>query len=282
MRKEKNENFIAAVISLFITFGLFWIFCTSYIGPGYTGVCINILAQDDVQESVLGTGLHVLAPWKKVWTFPIFEQNVSWEHGDSFKFQTAEGLASDADIGITFAVDVEKVPMLFKKYRSGIDEISQKFVKNYLRDAITLAASSRGIEELYGRGKEKFLFDVETVVRDKLNPLGIIVSRVYLVDAFEFPPAVVRALNQKIEAAQRAEQRENELRESEAQAKKDVAAARGLSDAIVLRAKAEAESNALVTQSLSHELLMYEAIKSWDGKLPETLAGDIIQLLKSK
>lgn len=269
---------ILSIIAIFVF--IIWALCYTYIGPGYTGVCINVLARDDVQNKTLATGVHFLPPWYRVWTFPLFEQNVSWEGTQSFKFQTSEGLATDADIGITFCVDIEKVPELFKKYRSGIDEIAQKFIKNYLRDAITMAASSRGIEELYGRGKEKFLRDVEIVVQEKLRPLGLIISRVYLVDAFEFPDTVVRALNQKIEAAQRAEQRENELREAEAQAKKDIAKANGEAQSKMLQAKAEAEANRLVGESISNELIMYEAIKQWNGKLPETVSSGGAMLLR--
>ena len=277
----KDYKLIVSAL-LFALMLIVYMFCVTYIQPGYTGVCINILKKEDVQATTLGTGVHILPPWYRVWKFPLFEQNVSWEDKESFSFQTHEGLSTDGDIGITFCVDVTRVPELFKKYRSGINEISQKFIKNYLRDAITIAASSRGIEELYGRGKEKFLHDVEVVIQDKLRPLGLIVSRVYLVDSFTFPQTVVNALNLKIEAAQRAEQRENELREAEAQAKKDIAKAQGDSKSIMLRAQAEAEANKIVGESITSELIQYEAIKSWDGKLPTTMANDMSFLMGTK
>jgi len=277
----KNLSLILGSIFLFL-FLFVYIFFTTYISPGYVGVCINVLAKNDVQDSTLSTGIHLLAPWHRVWKFPVFEQNVSWENIDSFRFQTCEGLASNADIGITFCIDPEAAPSLFKRYRSGINEIAQKFIRNYLRDTITVTASSRTIEDLYGRGKEKFLRDVEQNIIEKLKPLGILVSRVYLVDAFEFPESVVRALNLKIEAAQRAEQRENELREAEAQAQKDIAQSKGLAQSRLTIAQAEATANELLTKSLTAEFIQYEAIKRWDGKLPETLAADVGLFLKGK
>ena len=266
-------------VALFLICAFLYLFCVTYVSPGYTGVCINILAKEDVQNTSLGTGMHILPPWYRIWKFPLFEQNVSWEGKDAFEFQTSEGLATHADIGVTFSVDVEKTPTLFRKYRSGIDEISQKFLRNYLRDAVTMSASSRGIEELYGKGKERFLREVEENVQCKLRPLGLIVSRVYLIDALEFPTTVVNALNTKIEAAQRAEQRENELREAEAQAKKDIAKAHGEAESITLRATAEANANKLVSESVTQELIMYEGIKAWNGKLPETVSTNGTPLL---
>ena len=284
----KNQRYMFTV---FITVFIFFSLTITYIGPGYRGVCVNLLAKEDVQDVSLSTGIHLLAPWKKVWKFPTFEQNLAWEGKQSFCFQTCDGLASNVDIGITFAVDPESVPTLFRKYRSGIDEIAQKFVKNYLRDAITVAASSRGIEDLYGKGKEQFLFDVQTTIKNKLTPLGINVSRVYLVDAFRFPDTVVRALNLKIEAAQRAEQRENELREAEAEARKIMAQAHGKSEslkevataeamAIKIRAEMQADANALVNKTLTSELIKYRAIEQWNGVLPETLASDGLGIFK--
>lgn len=274
--RKKNIAILSALATLSLLSPCFY----SYIPPGYTGVCINVLAKEDVQNTTLSTGVHFLWPWYRVWKFPLFEQNVSWEDTNSFRFQTCEGLASQADIGITFSVDPIRVPELFKKYRSGINEISDKFIRNYLRDAITIAASSRGIEDLYGKGKERFLRDVEVNVQNKLKPLGILVSRIYLVDALDFPDSVVHALNRKIEAAQRAEQRENELREAEAQAQKDIAQSRGLAESCLMGARAEAEANRLLTESLSPKIILYEAVKSWNGELPKTMTTDLLKIIE--
>lgn len=284
MNKEEAQAF-KALIFIFIFILAVCIYpCVSYVGPGYCGVSVNLLStSDEIQETPLSTGLHFLAPWKQVWKFPLFDQNVSWEGSESFRFQTAEGLASNADIGVTFSIDPIFVPIIFKKYRSGIHEISQKFMRNYLRDAITVASSSRNIEELYGRGKEKFLMDVQEKVQEYLRPLGINVSRIYLVDAFKFPNSVVDALNRKIEASQRAEQRENELREAQAQAQKEIAKsqgeaqsqiveARGTAEATLLKAKAESEANHLLSESITRDLLIYELIHQWDGNLPKVFS----------
>lgn len=288
----KHIRIAKGILISVLVLGVLLFNCYAYISPGYRGVCINLLKKEDVSDTSLPTGLHLLLPWAKVWKFPTFEQNVSWENKEAFRFQTNEGLASVADIGITFAIDPESVPTLFRKYRSGIREITNKFVKNYLRDAITVSASTRGIEDLYGGGKEKFLLEVQSNIQRRLGPLGINVSRVYLVDAFKFPDTVVNALNLKIEAAQRAEQRENELREAEAEARKQVADAQGKSEsmlrmanaeanAILIRAQSQSEANSLINKTLTKDLVQYKAIESWDGKLPQTMAGESLTLFKN-
>ena len=87
-------------------------------------------------------------------------------------------------------------------------------------------------------------------------------------------------MNAKIEAAQRAEQRENELREAEAEARKVIAKAKGEADSVTLRAMAEAKANALVSESLTSKLLAYRLVNKWDGRLPETVATGLTGLLK--
>ncbi len=258
--------------------------CSS-VPPGNVGVVVNPLGDErGVEEKQLNTGLHFLAFWKTLYLFPIFEQNVIWRHPDddryAFSFQTCEGMAVGADIGITFHLNPEFVPIIFQKYRSGVNEITDIFVKNYMRDAINRAASKMHIEDLYGTGKEQFFADVEESVRNDLAPIGIELSRIYLIGRFGFPQNVIAALNAKIEATQRAQQRENELREAEAQAKKEIAASEGKARCMyveaeaqaksnLIKAKAEAEANILLAKSVTPELIQWQGIQQWDGKLPQ-------------
>ena len=228
-----------------------------------------------VDPKPLTTGMHWIAPWKSVHSFPIFEQNVTWEASDGFQFQTKDGMAVNADVGITFHLDPDRVPGIFQRYRRGIDEISGLFIHNVVRDAVNTAASKVAIEDLYGAGKEDFFRTVHNAVRNELSGLGIDVTRIYLVGRFHFPERVLAALNSKIEATQRAQQRENELREAEAQAKKEIAHAEGQARCLVLQAESEAQANNLLSSSITAELIEWQAVQKWDGKLPQAISGAI-------
>ena len=132
------------------------------------------------------------------------------------------------------------------------------------------------VEELYGTEKEGFVDAVQGMLRRDMEPLGIVVDRLYLIGTLHFPSQVVSALNSKIEATQRAQQRENELREAQAQAQKEIAKAQGLAQAALIKAKAEAESNAMLTSSISAHLVAWQAVQNWDGKLPVVMGADSI------
>ena len=101
---------------------------------------------------------------------------------------------------------------------------------------------------------------------------------------------VKEALNKKIEATQRAQQRENELRESEAQAKKEMALADGIgrskvitaraeAESLIIEAKAKAEANNMLAKSLTPDLLKWQSISKWNGQLPKALGGDATSFL---
>jgi len=253
---------------------ILWIFFFKMISPGYVGVVVDLFGDaKGVETEELHVGMHWIAPWKTVYQFPIFELNHTWEEDDAFSFQTSEGLAISADIGITFHIRPSSIPNIFAKYRRGMDEITHTFIRNYIRDAINKSASKMKIEDLYGESKETFFDQVQSQVRGELSEVGFEITRIYLIGRFHFPETVVTALNQKIEAIQRAQQRENELREAEAEAKKQVAKASGQAQCVLLQAESEAKANAILSQSVTSELIQWQAVQKWDGKLPTVTNG---------
>lgn len=248
--------------------------CLQRIDPGEVGVVVDLFgSQKGVEQEERTVGYHFIQPWQTLYTFPIFEQNHQWINNEGFSFQTSEGLAVHADIGITFHLQPDKIHELFAKYRRGMDEITHLFIRNNLRDAINRSASKLKIEELYGPGKEEFFKDILDQVKVELEPLGFSITHLYIIGQFNVPDTIKQALNAKIEAIQRAQQRENELREAEAQARKEVAIVSGEAQSKLIKAEADSKANRLISMSLTKELLEWEAVKKWDGKLPHAFGG---------
>jgi regulator of protease activity HflC (stomatin/prohibitin superfamily) len=280
-KKQDSENpayqFILRHKWLFIALAaliIIWIMFFKMIQPGYVGVVIDMLGdQKGVEDKELHVGMHWVAPWKSVYQFPIFEQNDTWEgEGEGFDFQTSEGMAVSADIGITYHLRPDAIHLIFQRYRRGMDEITNVFIRNYIRDAVNKSASKTKIEDLYS-GKEGFFEDVEDHVKADLAPIGIELSRIYLIGRFHFPQTVISALNAKIEAMQRAQQRENELREAEAEAKKQIAKAEGQARCVILQSESEAKANLVLAASVTAELIQWQAVQKWDGKMPHVTSG---------
>lgn len=266
----------------------------SKVRAGNVGIKVYLLGSSKgIDHEVLGVGKYWIGMNEELYIFPTFKQNYVWTQDitegsktdESITFQTAEGMTVGADIGITYQLNEEKISIIFQKYRRGVDEITDTFLRNKVRDTFNIVASKYPVESVYGKGKAKLIDEVNEIIKSDLSDEGIIVERIYLIGEFRLPEQVVKALNKKIEATQRAEQREYELRESEAEAKKKIAQAKGESESMLIKVEAEAKSNQLKLSTINNLLISYEivlnerkAIEKWDGKLPNNTNG--IPLLK--
>ena len=256
----------------------------SKVPAGNVGVKIYLLGKDKgVDHEVLGVGRYFIGWNEDLYIFPTYQQTKVFTAEDtedspndeSFTFQTAEGLSCNIDVGVTFSIDNTKISKLFQKYRKGVDEIKSVVVKNAIRDALNTIASNMPVESVYGSGKSEMFLKVESSVRESLKGNGILIEKVYLIGSIRLPKNVVAALNSKIEATQRAQQRENELREAEAEAKKQIAEAEGKAKSMIAIAEAEAKANSLKLKTLTSELIQYEVTQRWDGKLPQMMGGSV-------
>ncbi len=248
------------------------------IPAGHVGVLVNLYGSSrGVQAEELSVGRYWEGPGEEIYIFPVYERNYVWTQDvqegspadESFTFQTAEGLAVNADIGITCTVEHDKVSTLFEKYRLHLDEIVSGPLRNAVRDAINRHAASMTVEEVYSEKKVQLMDTVFKEVAKEFKPKGIQVSKISLIGTFRLPNSVLEALNAKITATQRAMQRENELREAEAEARKRI-----------VQAKADAEANEIRQRTITPLLIEQQklenqrmAIEKWNGVMP-SFTGD--------
>ncbi|KAL0265471.1 UNVERIFIED_CONTAM: hypothetical protein PYX00_010974 [Menopon gallinae] len=236
------------------------------VPAGYVGIKVYLLGSNKgVDSETLGVGRYWIGLNEELYLFPVFQQNYSWQEGEAFNFSTMDGMSVSADIGITFSFDRSKIDQIFQKYRLGVDEIVAKPLKNSVRDALARVASRYPIEGVYGQDKGVIMNQVLEMVQAKFVNEGILVENLYLLGQPRFPENVVASINAKVEAVQKAQRAENELREAEAQAQKAVATAQGEAESMLVKARAEAQANQLKQSSLTSNLIEYEKIQKWDG-----------------
>ncbi|MGH9932941.1 MAG: SPFH domain-containing protein [Pyrinomonadaceae bacterium] len=241
--------------------------CTK-VPSGYVGVKVNMLGSEKgVAAQQVGPGRYFLTPNEEIFQFPTFNQN--WDLG-TVTFQTREGMKVSAPVGATIRADAAAAPMLFQTYRKGMDEIVGINASQVIRNQFNTKASKVAVESVYGSGKEGFLRDVENAVREHFKPYGIVVESIYLTGDIGLPPQVTTALNAKIEATQKAQQRENEVQQTIAEANKAREEAKGIADSMLLRAEAEAQALSIRGKALRENpgVVELNAIERWDGKLP--------------
>ena len=248
MYKDKVNKTIQVTVFIIVIALLFLITSISKINPGEVGIVVNPFGDNKgIEKNELTIGVHFLAPWKTVYKFPTYEQNHQWVENEMFTFQTSEGLPVKAELGISYHLEQNRIHELFGKYRKGMNEITQLYVRNILRDNLNKLSSKINIEDLFADKKESFFNQVHENINAELNAVGFNISHVYIIGKLNVPEIVTEALNKKIEATQRAQQRENELRESEAEAKKIVAQAKGEAESLIIDAKSKAQANDLIS-----------------------------------
>lgn len=270
-----------AVLSLLALTG-----CTK-VPSGHVGVKVYLLGSDkgaDIEE--LGMGRYFIGMNEELHLFPTFVQNYTWtqrstngsENDESMTFQTKEGMTVGADIGISYAVDPTKVSDIFQRYRKGIEEITDLYLRNMVRDALVEAGSKREVEDVYGSGKGELMDEVEATVIEQVGPIGINVEKIYWIGGLRLPPTVTAALDAKIEATQMAEQRKNEVAQATAEADKEIEAARGTAESLLEVARAEAEAIRIKGEALRQNpsVIQLNAVEKWDGVLPKMTGSEAI------
>jgi regulator of protease activity HflC (stomatin/prohibitin superfamily) len=253
----------------------------SYVPAGNVGVKVNLLGgEKGVDTEELGVGRYWIGWNEELYLFPTFMQNYEWtadsrpgsETDESLSFQTADGNTATADIGISYSIDPERVTEIFEKYRRGVDEITDTFLRNMVRDSLVRLASNKSIEYVYGAGKAELIAAVEADVAAQVEPIGINIDKIYWLGKITLPPTIEEAIDSKNAATQKAQQRLNEVQQSKAEADKKIEEARGEAESLLKIAEAQAKANEVLAKSLTPEFVQYQAITRWDGKLP-TMTG---------
>lgn len=263
----------------------------SKVPAGNVGVKVYLLGGAkgvDVEE--LTPGRYWVGWNEELYLFPTFTQNYVWtrdivegsEENEELGFQTVEGLAVTADVGISYRIDPDKVPLIFQKYRRGIDEITDLYLRNMVRDSLVKNASNMKVEAVYGAGKTELIEKVQSDVIVQVKDLGIIIEKVYWIGELRLPENVMTAINAKIQATQMAEQRRNEVEQAKAEAQKARETAQGEADARLTLAKAEAESIRIRGEALKENpgLVQLSAVDKWNGMLPVTMLGDTVPFIQ--
>lgn len=260
----------------------------STVPAGHVGVKVYLLGgSKGVDSEELGVGRYWIGMNEQLYIFPTYMQNYTWTRepdttgteDESISFQTVEGMTANADVGISYQLDPTKINKIFQTYRRGVNEITDTFLRNMVRDSLVKQASTKPIEYIYGAGKAELMAAVQTDVQKQVEPIGIKIDKIYWIGEIRLPQTVIDSINAKNAATQMAQQRQNEVAQARAEAEKKVAEARGEAESVLLKAKAQAEANRELASSITPELVQYRALDKWDGVLPRMTGNSAVPFI---
>jgi regulator of protease activity HflC (stomatin/prohibitin superfamily) len=258
--------------------------CTK-VEPGYVGIKVKLYGrQRGVQDYPIVTGRVWYNPYtEEIYQFPTFLQNVVWTRSvtegrpfdESITFNSREGAIINADVGVSYSFDGNKVPELFVEFRQPAEVITNIYIRNKVRDALNREASRMSVTDIYGIKKQDLLNAVKTDLEEELGQKGIHFDTVSFTSGLRVPPQVEESINSAIEATQRAVEAQNKVAQSTAEAQQRIAEANGIAQSTMIKAKAQADANQLLNASLTPMLIQYEALQKWNGTLPEVTSGAV-------
>lgn len=252
--------------------------CTS-IDPGNVGIEISKAGSSrGVQDVTLKTGWVFYNPlWTQVIEYPTYMQTVKWTKSadegkavdESLTFTTQDSMVINADVSLSYQLNYDAVPKFYVKFRADeIDKFTDGFMRNVARDAFNEVAGKYSVEQVMG-DNGPILLAVRAKMKEQLEQYGVVIDQLGFIGAPRPPEAVTNAINMKVQAQQIALQKQNEVAQAEADAKKNEAYADGDAKANIIRATADAQANKLRSESLTPALVQWTAIQKWDGKRPE-------------
>ena len=276
--------------------------CMEKVPAGYVGVVYNF--STGISGETLDQGWHFVSPTKDVTVYSIgLEQSylTSEDKGDSpndesFKVPTSDGKTVVVNLEFSYKFDRERVADTFVQFKGKSGEkIKDSFIKPKVQAWTQEVTAKYPVTDIFGDKRTVINAELDTYLREKFNPYGIIIDTVNFTD-ISVDEETAAAIQKKVTAQQELElakieaetatiqaQKEKEVALIAAEQKREVAIieaeqakikAEGEAEALKIAAEAEAEANNKIAASLSTQLIDKIKYEAWNGVLPEVMGSD--------
>jgi regulator of protease activity HflC (stomatin/prohibitin superfamily) len=254
--------------------------CGTTVQPGQRGLSWHPFSEG-LSTEPLKDGFYWQAPWNTVYLY-----DIRWQ---SFTEDIDALSADDLQVLIKAAIILRPIPeeLYFLAQDVGPD-FYQRIVKPQFMATVRSVVSGYNMVTVPEKSAE-IASKVQAVVVEKLKGRHMEIHSIALADV-DFPPIVLRAIEQKQAKEQEKEQKEFELTIASKDAEIARTRAKGEGDAIQIRAEGEAEGLRIralgqakaqntITQTLTPAYLQYKLYDSPNSKLillPDQLKAPIL------
>lgn len=237
----KSTAIVFGVFLMVVLMATSAFFGMTVIEDGETGVKADF---GKISDQPVDTGWHFyirLFTWIERWNIK------TQEIKETANVPSSEGLISSLDVSILYNVPKDKVVFVRKTIGASYRET---VLEPYLRESIRNVISGYEVKALYSEKSRKEIGEkILSFLRSKLDSRGIIISDVLLRDV-RLPQAFGQSIEMKLKTEQEALQKEFEL----VKAKKDA-------EIEVARAEGVAQSNIIISNSITDKYLRYQWIQ---------------------
>lgn len=215
-----------------------------------------------VEGEPLPEGIYFTSPF----TTSIHEMDIrTQKFEDKTDVYTKDVQTATIAYAVNYSVKGEAAGDLFRTVGT---DFATKLIPQVVQGGLKNAAGKWEAVEIISH-REDVRAEVEGALRTALAERGLTVEGFQMIDV-AFTKKFDEAVEAKVVAIQTAEQAKNQTVQIEEQAKQRVIAA-----------EADAKAMQIKSQALSQNqnLVSYEAVQKWDGKLPEYMMGNTVPFL---
>lgn len=211
-----------------------------------------------------------------VFTYPTYIQRKNYE---AFNVNAKDASVFSMDPTIAYRINPEKACDIFTKYRKGIQDLENGYIRTCIYEAYRTCANQYTSDSLMS-SRAGFESDVRRRLESSLMAEGFIVEE--FTSQITPPASLAQMINEKNAAVQSALKAENKVKEAEAEAKIKIAEAKGAAEAMQIKADAEAYYNRTIAASLSPLIVQEDWIEKWNGEVPTVVGGQNMMFDMSK
>jgi regulator of protease activity HflC (stomatin/prohibitin superfamily) len=213
------------------------------IEAGERGVLFQRFGGGLDRENIYNPGFHVIAPWNIMYVYDIREKQID----EDMKVLSANGLNIQVDVTVRVNPDYNNIGDLHEKFGP---QYIESLVRPEVRSSVREVIGQFSPEELYSTKRN----EVQALIQENLQEsLGgnFIELRATLIRNIELPDKVRTAIETKIEAEQKALKYDYILQQERKEAERKI-----------IEAEAKAESNRILSASLTDKILQDKGIEA--------------------
>lgn len=262
--KQKGKKIIPMVLIGLVGLLLVIPGCITTIATGEVGIKTT---WGKITNTNMKEGIQFKYPWQDVIKMNIKVQK--YENEKSMETSTKDmQVVKSVIVSVNYQLDEDKVTDMYRQVGQNYNAI---VLEPAIQESIKSAISQYNAEELVTKRNEVSDKILETL-SVKVSNYGLKIISVSLKN-FDFSSEYNASIERKTIAEQNALTAEQELKTSEANAKKKV-----------IEAQAEADANKIKNQTITDEILTQQFIEKWDGELPKVMGEgnifDVTELIK--
>jgi len=213
------------------------------IEAGERGVLFKRFGGGLEKENIYQPGFHVIAPWNIMYVYDIREKQID----EDMTVLSSNGLNIRVDVTVRVNPNYAQIGDLHEKFGP---QYRESLVRPEVRSSVREVIGQFSPEELYSTKRD----EVQTMIQDDMEEaLGnnFIDLKATLIRDIELPDKVREAIEEKIEAEQSALKYDYILAQERKEAERKI-----------IEAEAKAESNRLLSASLTDKILRDKGIEA--------------------